>query len=138
MRLLKRDVLRGDLAGKVEITIDDDQGREITFITTIGSDSDVQGAPASRPLAGRRFGTFVEEYNACRRGKSGPAASISQELHDKTGVAEKKWKARGGLYGRFRDDRGVVIAGPVFRNDREMREYIPILNEGRRHKVNEA
>ena len=137
--MVRRTELKGELKGRVQIVLEDDE-REISFITAIGSDSDVQCRPALRPLQGRRFATHVEEYNVQRRGKKpgSPEAMICQELHDKTGRAEAEWKKMGGTYGRITDHRGTVIAGPVFRNDAERARYIGVYNEGRRMKISEA
>lgn len=140
MKLIRREELTGALKGRVEIEFDDERGRRVSFITAIGSASDVAGRPVEQPLQGRRFETHTEEYNVKRRGiKPGsPQAKIVQELHDKSGKTEAAWKARGGKYGRITDHRGTVIQGPVFRNDAERKPYIALYNSLNRLHLHEA
>lgn len=137
MSRVTRKVLTGPFKGKVEITIEDDE-RILSFMTAIGSDSDVAARPVGRPLTGRRFATYVEEYNTQRRGLSGKRARICEELHDKTGRSEAAWKKQGGLYGCETDARGRVFRGPVFRNDAEVKSYLRILNDGQRKTIQEG
>jgi len=137
MRLVRRTLLKGELKGRVEIVLEDDE-RTVSFITAVGSDSDVQMRPAARPLTGRRFATHVEEYLTKRRGLRGKRAQICEELHDKTGRSEALWKKQGGLYGCETDARGRIFRGPVFRNDAEVKSYLRILNDGQRKTVHEG
>lgn len=140
MKLIRREVLTGALAGKVEIEYDNERGRRTSFITAIGSDADIYCRPTTQALTGRRFETHTEEYNVKRRGmKPGtPQTKISQEFHDKTGKTAKAWTERGGKYGRFVDHRGTVIQGPVFRNDAERKPYIALYNSLNRLHIHEG
>ncbi len=140
MKLIRREKLTGALKGKVHIEYDDERGRRVSFITTIGSDSDLAGFAVVAPLTGRRFETHTEEYNVKRRGKrpGSPESKIVQELHDKSGKTERAWKERGGTYGRITDHRGTVIQGPVFRNDAERKSYISVYNSLNRLHIHEA
>jgi len=141
MRLVRRTELTGKLAGRVEIEYTDDRGRTSTFITAIGSDSDVLGQPVQRPLAGRRFATHTVEMNAKRHfmDPTSPQAQICRELHDKSGKTERAWRERGGTYGRVTDHRGTVFQGPVFKNDAERKPYIALHNSlNPRQQISEA
>jgi hypothetical protein len=128
MKLLERKKI-GD--GKVFVRVLNDDGNEQGWVTSEGSDSDIQLRPHRHGAhAGRRFESHIEEYNVKRRGmKEGSLRSkICQELHERSGKTEAAWRERGGNYGRMTDQRGTVIAGPIFRSDRERSSYIQLHN----------
>ena len=127
MRLKSRTELTGPLQGRVEIVYEED-GRELSFITAIGSASDVAGQPVAEAHRGRRYATHVEEMNRRRHFVTDETAHVCQELHDPTGAVERAWKERGGKYAHTRNARGNLVAGPVILRDADYREYVKVHN----------